>query len=125
MLSLREAVLIWPAESTILRVYLPCANLELENYCKHLVDLESLSQIFGPGLIAGNFNTHLGSLGDIRGWAIPNQQGVLLKKFLDQCELYALSLSCLSEGLFFPFWLERCLELLVVTPLTAPFMKKN
>ena len=99
-----------PAELTILRVYLPCADLELETYCEHLVELESLiseSQRLRPVLIAGDFNVHLGSLGGVRGQGIPNQQGVLLKQLLDRCELHAVSLSSLSEGLCPPLELRR------------------
>ena len=47
-----------PAELTILRVYLPCADLGLETYCKHLESLISEGQKPGPVLIAGDLNAH-------------------------------------------------------------------
>ena len=107
MWNLCEAVLSSePAELTTLGVYLPCADLGLETYCEHLVELESLileGQRLGPVLIAGDFNAHLGPLGGVRGQGIPNQQGVLLKQLLDRCELHAVSLSSLSEGPLYTF----------------------
>ena len=74
-----------PAELTILRVYLPCADLGLETYCKHLESLISEGQKPGPVLIAGDFNAHqsLGPLGGVRGQDIPNLQGVLSKQPID------------------------------------------
>ena len=71
------------------------------------MELESLileGQKLEPVLIAGNFNAHLGPLGGVSGQGIPNQQGVFLKQLLDRCELHAMSLSSLSEGLLYTFW---------------------
>ena len=46
----------------------------------------------------GDFNAHLGVLGGVRGIGEPNQQGVLLHQLITRCNLYAVSLSSLSQG---------------------------
>ena len=84
MWNLCEAVLSSePAELTTLGVYLPCADLGLETYCEHLVELESLiseSQRLGPVLIAGDFNVHLhGSTGWCQRTRHPQPAGSPLK----------------------------------------------
>ena len=88
-------------------VYLPCADMGIECYCEHLVELESLiseSQRHGPVMIVGDFNAHLGCLGGVRGHGNPNQQGILLHQLLVRCNLYAVSLSALSQGPQYTFW---------------------
>ena len=92
---------------SVFGVYLPCADVGIESYCEHLVELENLisdSQHHVPVVIVGDFNAHLGSLGGVRGHGSPNQQGVLLHQLLVRCNLYAVSLSPLSEGPEYTFW---------------------
>jgi endonuclease/exonuclease/phosphatase (EEP) superfamily protein YafD len=60
-----------------------------------LVELERLvseSSGYGPVVIAGDFNAHLGSLSGPRDRETPNQQGILLQQLIDRCELYVVSL---------------------------------
>ena len=98
-----------PAESeiTVLAVYLPCADMDIECSGEQLLELERLiseSQCFGPVVITGDFNAHLGTLGGARGQGSPNTQGILLHHLLDRCKLYAVSLCSLSEGPQYTFW---------------------
>ena len=96
-----------PTEVTILGVYLPCADMGIECYGEHLVELENLisqRQQLGPVLITGDFNAHLGTLGGARDQGSPNQQGILLHQLLVRCNLYAVSLSPLSTGPQYTFW---------------------
>ena len=60
------------SEITILGVYFPCSDLSTECYSEHLVELERLisdRQHFGPVIITGAFNAHLGTIGGVRGHA--------------------------------------------------------
>ena len=48
---------------SIIGVYLPCLDLEMDLYCDSLIELErviSVSEVWGPVIIAGDFNAHLG-----------------------------------------------------------------
>ena len=92
---------------TILGVYLPCAGVGLEWYREHLEELENLvgeGERLGAVVIAGDFNAHLGKLGGPRGMGEANQQGVIVKDFIDRCSLHVLSLSTRSEGQNYTFW---------------------
>ena len=54
----------------------------MERYSEHLIELErviSEHQHYGPVVIMGDFNAHLGTLGGVRE---PNQQGILLHQLL-------------------------------------------
>ena len=85
----------------IIGVYLPCSDMGMERYTEHLIELErvvSEHQHSGPVVIMGDFNAHLGVLGGVRGIGEPNQQGVLLHQLITHCNLYAVSLSSLSQG---------------------------
>ena len=95
-----------PAELTILRVYLPCADLGLETYCKHLESLISEGQKPGPVLIAGDFNAH-------QSWvhwvvsedkASPTCRESSQSSSLTDVSLHAVSLFSLSEGPLYTFW---------------------
>ena len=95
------------SEITVLGVYLPCSDMGMECYSEHLVELENLiseSERLGPIVIIGDFNAHLGKLGDVRGQGNPNQQGTLLHQLLVRCKLYAVSLSSISRGPLYTFW---------------------
>ena len=110
-----------PAESeiTVLAVYLPCADMDIECYGEQLVELERLiseSQCFGPVVITGDFNAHLGTLGGARGQGSPNTQGILLHHLLDRCKLYAVSLCSLS-ALNTHFGIQKHKQ-----PLTTPLL---
>ena len=88
---------------TVLGVYLSCADQGMDAYCSALVELEQLittSSRFGPVLIAGDFNAHLGPLGGPRGLDTPNQQGILLKQLISHCDLYVV----FCDGPQFTFW---------------------
>ena len=50
----------------------------------------------------GDFNTHLGTLGGERGTGQPNQQRIL-HQLIARCNLYAVSLSSLSQGPAYTF----------------------
>ena len=87
--------------TTVIGVYLPCADLGTETYCEHLIELERIisdNQRLGPVVIMGDFNAHLGALGGERGVDDPNQQGLLLHQLLTRCNLYVVSLSLLATG---------------------------
>ena len=91
---------------TVIAVYLPCANLGMEIYGEHLIELEcviSEYQPHGPVIIMGDFNAHLGVLGGERGLGQPNPQGILLHQLIKRCNLYAVSLTSLSEGPVYTF----------------------
>ena len=86
---------------SVIGVYLPCADLGIEYYCEHLMELERLisdQQQQGPVIVMGDFNAHLGTLGGCRGVGDPNQQGMLLQQLITRCNLYAVSLSSLATG---------------------------
>jgi hypothetical protein len=73
----------------------------MERYTEHLIELErviSEHQNYGPVVIMGDFNAHLGVLGGVRGIGEPNQQGILLHQLITRCNLYAVSLSSLSQN---------------------------
>ena len=81
---------------SILGVYLPCLDMEVELYRDSLVDLERVvleSQQWGPVIVAGDFNAHLGPMCGPRAHMSPNVQGVLLSEVLDRCKLHAVSMS--------------------------------
>ena len=66
-------------------VYLPCADLGIEYYCEHLMELERLisdQQQQGPVVVMRDFNAYLGTLGGCRGVGDPNQQGMLLQQLI-------------------------------------------
>ena len=91
---------------TIIVVYLPCSDMGMECYKEHLIELElvvSEHQPHGPVIIMGDFNAHLGTLGGERGTGQPNQQGILLHQLIACCNLYAVSLSSLSQGPAYTF----------------------
>ena len=47
--------------TTVIGVYLPCADLGTETYCEHLIELERIisdHQRLGPVVIMGDFNAH-------------------------------------------------------------------
>ena len=91
---------------TIIAVYLPCSDMGMECYSEHLIELErvvSEHQPHGPVIIMGDFNAHLGTLGGERGTGQPNQQGILLHQLIARCNLYAVSLSSLSQGPAYTF----------------------
>ena len=91
---------------TIIAMYLPCSDMGMECYSEHLIELEwvvSEHQPHGPVIIMGDFNAHLGTLGGERGTGQPNQQGILLHQLIARCNLYAVSLSSLSQGPAYTF----------------------
>ena len=49
-------------------------------------------------------SAHLGFLGGSRGLDTPNQQGLLLQQLINRCDLYVVSLSCISEGPQYTSW---------------------
>ena len=78
----------------------------MECYSEHLIELEwvvSEHQPHGPVIIMEDFNEHLGTLGGERGTGQPNQQGILLHQLITRCNLYAVSLSSLSQGPAYTF----------------------
>ena len=84
--SMKDMEFVWSCphlNQTILRVYLPCANLWLETYCENLVELESLiSDLDLCWLLETSmltYNWPAGPPGGVRGQGIPKQQGVHLK----------------------------------------------
>ena len=87
--------------TTVIGVYLPCADLGTETYCEYLIELERIisdHQHLGPVVIMGDFIAHLGAIGGERGVGDPNQQGLLLHQLLTRCNLYVVSLSLLATG---------------------------
>ena len=80
----------------IIGIYLPCLDLGVELYHESLIELErviSESEHWGPVIIAGDFNAHLGPTWGPRAHENPNLQGILLGEVLDSCKLHAVSLS--------------------------------
>ena len=79
---------------SVIGVYLPCADLGIEYYCEHLMELERLisdQQQQGPVIVMGDFNAHLGTLGGCRGVGDPNQQGMLLQQLITRCNLCCIT----------------------------------
>ena len=77
---------------SILGVYLSCLDLGVKLYRDSLVELERVvleSQQWGPVIVAGDFNAHLGPMWGPRAHKSPN---VLLGEVLDRCKLHAVSL---------------------------------
>ena len=99
---------------SILGVYLPCLDQGMELYCDSLVELERMvveSGQWGPVIITGDFNAHLGPTWGSR--AHKNIQGVLLGEVLDRCKLHAVSLgeaaflaltTPIIQGILQPLW---------------------
>ena len=86
---------------SVIGVYLSCIDQGMEEYRKHLVELErviSEAEQIGSVVVLGDFNAHLGVLGGCRGIGEANQQGVLLEDLLRRCDLNAVSLGCLASG---------------------------
>ena len=74
----------------------------MDLYHDSLIELErvvSVSEHWGPVILAGDFNAHLGPLWGQRAHENPNVQGVLLGEVLDRCKLHAVSL---GEGVSGP-----------------------
>ena len=61
------------------------------------------SESYGPVVIAGDFNAHLGTQGGERASDNLNPQGALLKQLVDRCELHVASLSASATGPLYTF----------------------
>ena len=91
---------------SIIGVYMPCLDKGSDCYRQHLLELErviSESVLFGPVVILGNYNAHLGFLGGERGEGNPNLQGVLLSEVMSRCNLSAISLSSMATEPHFTY----------------------
>ena len=86
---------------SILGVYLPCLDQGMELYRDSLVELERMvveSEQWGPVIVTGDFNAHLGPTWGSRAHKNSNIQGVLLGEVLDRCKLHAVSLGEAVSG---------------------------
>ena len=119
-----------PQYLTIRCVYLPCADLGMQVFCDHLIELERLvteAQQCGLVVVLGDFNAHLGHLGGVCGSSgIPNPHGLLVKEWADRCQLYAASMSTLSEGpdyTYFSGERRTTVDYIFIDPETAQFLE--
>ena len=65
---------------SVIGVYLPCLDLGVDLYRDSLIELErviSESECWGPVIVAGDFNAHLGPTWGTRAHSDPNLQGIL------------------------------------------------
>ena len=86
---------------SVIGVYLPCLDLGMSYYSEILIELERVisdSSGFGPVIITGYLNAHLGNLWGPRASDNPNTQGLLLGEVFDRCSLHAASLSEHATG---------------------------
>ena len=73
----------------------------MELYHDSLVELERMvveSEQWGPVIVTGDFNAHLGPTWGSRAHKNSNIQGVLLGEVLDRCKLHAVSLGEAVSG---------------------------
>ena len=86
----------------ILNVYCPSSDADMDCFTQCVHDLEETLNLFDGEstalVIAGDFNAHLGSLAGLRGHGPPNEQGLVLKEFIDRNNLFVASHSQLSTG---------------------------
>jgi endonuclease/exonuclease/phosphatase family metal-dependent hydrolase len=83
---------------------MPCLDQGIDYIKEILIELEKLvceSEEYGPIIIAGDLNAHLGSLGGPKGTGDANQQGFLIKELINRCSLHTTSMSSLATG---PNW---------------------
>ena len=86
---------------SVIEVYLPSSNLPVEEYqeCVHLLEeVVTDCQRSGEVVVLGDFNAHLKYMehtGEIEGI---NPPGLCLAKFIDNSDLYPVSLTSLCTG---------------------------
>lgn len=81
---------------SILCVYLPCTDHDIEEYKYYLNELDctiGALQSEGPVIVAGDFNAHLPTLN-----SITNTQGRLLSDLINHNSLYPVSCSSIATG---------------------------
>ena len=83
---------------SIVGVYLPSTDHPVQEYVDCLAELESVIsalQADGPVIIMGDFNAHLGNIGNS---GTRNQVGELLFDVVCRCNLYVASISDMATG---------------------------
>ena len=91
---------------SIISVHLPSSEYLLDVYKEHLLELvntTSALQSDSPVLVTGDFNAHLGNMGDPRGIEDMNTQGQLLFNPISRTELFVASLCHTSSGPSYTF----------------------
>ena len=89
-------IIISDCTLSILCVYLPSTDHDIDEYKLYLNELESAInalQSVGPVIVAGDFNAHLPALG-----SNTNTQGRLLNDLIDRNSLFAVSCSNITTG---------------------------
>ena len=86
---------------SVLGTYMPCTGTSLEEYRNCIADIEQQIAILSQDsavIIAGDLNTHIGSLGSLRSDSPPNDRCILWKEILDAHTMYVASLGALAQG---------------------------
>ena len=105
---------------TIIGVYLPSTDHqieEFENYLQQLEDTIIAYYQLGPVMVAGDFNAHIGSSSELG--SSTNTQGQLLIQLMDRCSLYPITLSSLTKGPRYTFFRDNTESLIDLVLLSA------
>ena len=91
----------------VISVYLPCADVGIDFYTTHLIELENIiceSQLLGRVMVLGDFSAYMEVLGGEIRRGKPNVQGILLSEVMSRCHLSAVSLGSFATSYFCLFY---------------------
>ena len=105
---------------TIIGVYLPSTDHQIEEFESHLQQLEHTIIAYNQlrtVMVAGDFNAHIGSPSELG--SSTNIQGQLLIQLMDRCSLYPVTLSSLTKGPRYTFFRDNTKSLIDLVLLSA------